>query len=377
MTQDSTTFEILEVPQVPADLPRERWADWEWTWAYQGLADNDRAETLQTWGNTDLAESLEEFLASVVETPYDRVVRHIAVRPGGRTPADVLGSCSVWIPTQDGDGTDCWLGMLVRSDVRGQGIGTALFDVTEGVLAREGLTTVRVGNYESPEPAAGPGVVTAPTGEGRISTTTPGARFVQQRGFVLGQVDRISRLDVPADLTDVRRLHDDAAAAAGPDYRLHLWDRTVPEEHLDGIAALVSRMSTDAPSGEIDAVEEVWDAERYRHVCEEIATAGKRLLVVAAEHVPTGTLAAFTELVVHGDGTSTADQENTLVLSEHRGRRLGMLVKTANLLHLADLCPGVRRIYTWNAQENAHMLAINVALGFKGVGVEASWQRKA
>ena len=73
---------------------------------------------------------------------------------------------------------------------------------------------------------------------------------------------------------------------------------------------------------------------------------------------------------------SCAFQEDTLVLREHRGRRLGMLVKTANLARLAEVQPGARRIGTWNAEENAHMLAINVALGFRPAGVWAAWQRR-
>ena len=31
-------------------------------------------------------------------------------------------------------------------------------------------------------------------------------------------------------------------------------------------------------------------------------------------------------------------------------------------------------MHTWNAQENAHMLAINVALGFAPASVDAEWQ---
>ena len=64
------------------------------------------------------------------------------------------------------------------------------------------------------------------------------------------------------------------------------------------------------------------------------------------------------------------------MLREHRGHRLGMLVKIANLRAYEDRRPGERRINTWNAQENEHMLAINVALGFEPVGVAAVWQKR-
>ena len=69
-----------------------------------------------------------------------------------------------------------------------------------------------------------------------------------------------------------------------------------------------------------------------------------------------------------------AEQDDTLVAAGHRGHRLGMLVKIANLRRLAEL-PRVERVTTFNAAENEHMLAINVALGFRPAGWDGEWQR--
>ncbi|MFV0405376.1 MAG: hypothetical protein ACK5LN_00900 [Propioniciclava sp.] len=66
---------------------------------------------------------------------------------------------------------------------------------------------------------------------------------------------------------------------------------------------------------------------------------------------------------------------DTLVRADHRGHRLGMLVKTANLAQLQRLNPFAERIHTWNAAENAPMLAINLALGFQTVAVHGGWHR--
>jgi len=52
-----------------------------------------------------------------------------------------------------------------------------------------------------------------------------------------------------------------------------------------------------------------------------------------------------------------------------------MLVKLANLVRLADAAPERSVVYTWNADENDHMLAINIELGFRRCGLEAIWQR--
>ena len=61
-------------------------------------------------------------------------------------------------------------------------------------------------------------------------------------------------------------------------------------------------------------------------------------------------------------------QDDTFVLSGHRGRGLGLVLKTAVLRMLADR-PGRRRIHTWNALDNAPMRRINAALGFRPVEV--------
>ena len=98
------------------------------------------------------------------------------------------------------------------------------------------------------------------------------------------------------------------------------------------------------------------------------------LLVMAAEHIPTRTLAAFTGFAAVPNTDEFVHQDDTLVIKEHRGKRLGMLVKTANLQRLAAERPSVRRVGTWNAEENSYMLSINVALGFRPAGGSGEWQ---
>jgi hypothetical protein len=62
------------------------------------------------------------------------------------------------------------------------------------------------------------------------------------------------------------------------------------------------------------------------------------------------------------------------VLPAHRGHRLGMRVKLANLEFLRRSRPKVSLINTWNAAINDHMVSINEAIGFRAVDRWREWQ---
>lgn len=97
---------------------------------------------------------------------------------------------------------------------------------------------------------------------------------------------------------------------------------------------------------------------------------------MAVEHLPTTTLAGFTQLSVPNDPARPAQQWDTLVLREHRGHRLGWLLKVVGIQELERRFPGRPSIITFNAEENRHMLDVNEAVGFVGVGCEGIWERR-
>ena len=131
----------------------------------------------------------------------------------------------------------------------------------------------------------------------------------------------------------------------------------------------MSRMSTDAPTGGLSYEEETWDVDRVRHVEDTWMQAGNISLVTAARHRESGELAAYSVLELAPSKPWLADQDDTLVAAGHRGHRLGMLVKIRNLRRLLADYPAVERVITFNAAENDHMLAINIALGFRPGGL--------
>jgi GNAT superfamily N-acetyltransferase len=220
----------------------------------------------------------------------------------------------------------------------------------------------------------GPDRIPSPTGFGSVPRGNRDVRFMQARGYALEQVERVSRLALP--VADLEQRLAAAVARSGPDYALHQWVGRTPERFLQDFAVMITRMSTDAPSAGLDEPEDVWTVERL--VAEDLRreqTNPRPLATTMAEHLPTGRYVAFTEYSVPRDPARAPAQYATLVLKEHRGHGLGMLVKLANLVHLERVSPGHPSVITFNAEENRPMLDVNEALGFVPIASEGAWQK--
>ena len=58
----------------------------------------------------------------------------------------------------------------------------------------------------------------------------------------------------------------------------------------------------------------------------------------------------------------------TVVVRNHRGHRLGLLLKIAMMELLATTEPQLEQIMTWNGQSNDQMIAVNEAMGYTVFG---------
>lgn len=206
--------------------------------------------------------------------------------------------------------------------------------------------------------------VTAPLGDG---PEAPGPAFARAAGArpVLSEVRRV--LDLTAVGEDRLAGMRDAAAAAAPGYRLLQWvDRAPAGLHAD-LARLAARMTTDVPMQELDWEPEVWTAERYAATEAETRDRGRRRVVSAVQDRSTGRLAGYTDIGVSLFRPQVAYQWDTIVLPEHRGHGLGLLLKFANLQLLRQEIPAAEVVHTWNADDNPHMVRINDAVGFRPV----------
>ncbi len=367
MTTLGTARWTVQQTPVPASL------DDDDAWALHGEAALEQAVHLDAWGYTDLAFPATATLAALRDRQYVERTHLVVTHP--ERSREVIGTAFLRAPLA-GNTHMLETEILVHPDHRRQGIGSALLAEVERRTRAMGRRLLIVGSDHPPEPPADdPEAMTPPTGSGRIRRGDPFARFAATHGLALEQAERYSVLPLPVDVALLERLRAEAQAAAGPDYRVVTWQDRCPDEWVDGLAVLETRMSTDAPSAGLEIEEDPWDAARIRAAEAMSADSGRGSLGAAALHVPSGTLAGFTEVEYPVDAPGVVFQEDTLVLREHRGHRLGMLVKAANLQELARVRPDARRVHTWNAEENAFMLRINVALGFRPAGIYGAWKK--
>jgi GNAT superfamily N-acetyltransferase len=318
---------------------------------------------IDSFGTPDIVYEPDEELPQF--TNRFQPARLFVARAEGRAVAQATTE------TQVGDNADTsWLQVMVHPRYRGRGIGRALAEhVEEAVLADGRRKAIAyVAGRET-----GGARLPSPTGFGSIAADARSTRFMVARGYSFEQVERMSRLELPVPHLDA--LVARAGETSGAHYRVHTWIDRTPERWLEDRAVLATRMSTDAPSAGLEEPEDVWTVERVRDVDDRRETNPRRHLVAAAEHVPSGRLVAYSVLSVPRQQHRAVQQYATLVLREHRGHRLGMLVKVANLAHLEATYPGRPSILTFNAEENRHMLDVNESLGFVPIAYEGAWRK--
>lgn len=262
-----------------------------------------------------------------------------------------------------------WVQVQVHPDFERRGVGRALADRLEQVAREEGRRQLHA--YVISPRADGPRVE-PPTGFGWVPAQNREVRFLLARGWELAQVERGSRLRLPVEpaALDVRRA---AAQAKAVGYRVHTWVERAPERWVADMPMLATRMSTDAPAGGLDEPEDVWTLERWLDMERAHESSPRTTLYAVVEHEATGRLVGYTELSVPAETHRPVDQGDTIVLREHRGHRLGMLLKLANIEFLETTFPGHPAILTFNAEENRPMLDVNEAVGFVPFGFEGAW----
>ncbi|MXW96664.1 MAG: GNAT family N-acetyltransferase [Acidimicrobiaceae bacterium] len=161
--------------------------------------------------------------------------------------------------------------------------------------------------------------------------------------------------------------------AAGPaDLELVHWARHCPEDRIDALVATANAMN-DAPTDDLEIADTVVDAAMVRAEIEARAARGLEYHGVLAVTAG-GEAAGATEVFVNRHRPAVSWQWSTVVLPAHRGRGIGRWVKAAMWQRLRAAEPEVTALQTGNAASNAHMLAINIEMGFVPAHLMGCWQ---
>jgi GNAT superfamily N-acetyltransferase len=250
--------------------------------------------------------------------------------------------------------------VAVHPQHRRRGVGTAIVEHIDELARDDGRHAIN-------------SIVNVPVGQAQQHASV---HFATKVGFVANLAGHTRRLNLPLQPAKARELRAVVASArdAG-DYRTLTFVPPWPDEFAEDEWELLRVMSTDEPAGDGEKEEEVWNAARMAESDELRRQRGATKLCAAAQHVPTGRIVAMTEILVSEELPHQSFQLVTVVHPAHRGHRLGLAVKLANVEFLAEQAPDIRFVITDNAAVNAPMIAVNEMMGFSIVREGIFWQK--
>lgn len=252
--------------------------------------------------------------------------------------------------------------LYVAPDRRRQGVGTALLEQVEKRVTAEGRDTI-IGYTVDPI-------------EGGPPRPRDGQRFAEAAGYARGldEIHRVADLSAVDDAELDQLLAEAWRHAEG--YEVVQWTGREPDEILAGAAYLNGRMNLDAPTGDLDLEQQDMDAQQMREREDLSLARGELELGTVVRHRATGQVAGFTALYLIPGDEEHCWQGNTIVDPDHRGHRLGTILKIENHKLLRGYRPRMRYVHTWNAEVNAHMIAINEAVGYRASDRWIAYQKK-
>ena len=329
-----------------------------------------RKVRMQTWGSDDLAYAPLEKLLEMAD-PYERQVILVARVDGG-----IVGTVDIALPLSDNlDLAEFTLDIL--PEFQGRGVGRRLLEAAERFARDEGRHTILIDTNHPGATLADSkaGQLIPGSGLGFVPLNSREVEFAQHTGYTLQHIEQFSSCALPLDSKLVADLQAEAEEANAGRYRLHHWTDRCPEQWLEAVAALENQAGEDGIPGTENA-DLVFDGGILREA-EDVAIAqGRRTVVTAVEHIASGALVGLTTISVLALRPDVVFQDDTVVLRAHRGNKLGLLIKVANMERLTEQFPDARVVYTWNAPENRYLLTVNKQLGFTTAGVTGIWQKE-
>jgi GNAT superfamily N-acetyltransferase len=236
----------------------------------------------------------------------------------------IIGYASGYLPATEN--THLVTGVVVVDERwRGRGVGSSLL--------RFGL---RLANRETAEASWVPG-------------GGAGEQWALRRGFAVANALTLQDLVLTDPLPEVGEVPSG--------YRLAQWTGRAPDDLLDAYVDALSAMN-DQPLGDRSVNPFTYSRERVRQEEDELLAGGVDVWVVLALHRDEA--AGVTVMHRSLARPSVGHQRHTGVLSAHRGKGLGRLIKAQLLRGLT----GIEIVETETDSTNEHMRWINHSLGY-------------
>ncbi|MEU7020608.1 GNAT family N-acetyltransferase [Streptomyces sp. NPDC046203] len=279
-----------------------------------------------------------DLIGSLRFAPPATLLDDWVVRSGGR----LVGALRLALP--EGAPSARVDQLIVHPGVRRRGIGRALYGHAVRLARKHGRTAL-----------TGMVVESLPSGPRRDPGAAAFADAVGAR-----------RSGIPAGLhqwLDLGRTDPLAAGvpAVPAGYALVSWGTRTPDEYAVQVSRLELSLG-DEPAAEDEADVRTSYARQFETM--RIGR-GRRAHHTGVVHEASGVLAGYTSVSKTTGNPAYALQGMTVVHRDHRGHRLGMLLKLANLAQVLRHEPEVRFLETANAEDNHPMIALNEAMGFE------------
>jgi GNAT superfamily N-acetyltransferase len=242
-----------------------------------------------------------------------------------------------------------WVSVCVSPQRRHRGIGTLLARAAERGSPATSRRFVASAYRPSPE---------------GIESLVHG--FARPLGYACATTETVVELDLAGcELTSVE-------SPSG--YSVSTYLGGVPQHLRAQVGLLKGLVDAEAPNGELRWQPSPVTPQEYD---DEIALWQQqgRIAVESIAVDRHGVVVAWTCLVTAGDPDRPAHVEGTMVLEQHRGRRLGAAVKVASLLAAREH-GRTTRVRTSSDDQNVWMRSINDELGFAPVESEVVLHRR-
>jgi GNAT superfamily N-acetyltransferase len=257
------------------------------------------------------------------------------------------------------DNTDkAWFNLAVDVTHRRRGVGRAMLGLIERVATDDHRTLVLADTklpFEDRE-------------------THGYRRFAEACGYELSNYEVVRHLQLPVRDERIQEWVDEAASHH-EGYAIETFVDGVPDDLVESLCVLLGQLGVDAPTGLVDFEEEAMTPRRYAENLATVAAMGRARYETVAL-TPERLVVAQSTLAVPLSTSTTVYQWGTFVHRAHRGHRLGLATKAANLRAAQVARDDLSLVTTQNAETNGYMVSINERMGFAPVEVAAEFVKR-